>query len=309
MGVSASLQRLRLRIWVTLFRALTSRKQGPFLLPPDQTRRKFVKVPSRDAGRAIDAWLYYPDDYSVDFPSSALPVLINWHGSGFVNLALGLDHEYCSYIARTNNMLVLDADYRKAPENPWPAPVEDMEDVLAWVSEQQATMDLSRVALSGFSSGGFLALIAASSLRTNYPKLNIQAVVTIYAGTDIAADNKTKTVPHPVRAIPPWVLDIFFDSYAPPHVSREDPRVSPFYADPGLFPSRVTMVNCSGDILRPEADALADKLKAAGCQVQVVCLENMPHGFDKGCEPNTPEWEKKEYTYKLVADSLKEALV
>lgn len=308
MGVTDFLQRLRLRIWVALFRIVTMRVQGPLLHPPDDVKRKNLQIPSRDAGRSIDAWLYYPDDYSPDSPASSLPVLINWHGSGYVNYALSLDHEYCHYLAQTNGMLVLDVDYRKAPENPYPAPIEDVEDVLAWVSEQQATMDVSRIALSGFSSGGVLAQAAASSLRANYPKLDIKAVVTIYSGSDLATESKAKTVPRPVKPIPAWVLDIFFDSYLPPHVSRKDPRVSPLYADPNLFPERVIMVTCSGDILKPEMDVLADKLEGAGRQVQAVCLEDMPHGFDKGCKPNTPEWENKEYTYKLVADSLKEAL-
>ncbi|CAI4212773.1 unnamed protein product [Parascedosporium putredinis] len=137
------------------------------------------------------------------------PALINWHGSGFVFPSLSIDHEYCSQIAQKAGIFVLDADYRKSPEHPYPAPVEDVEDVLAWVGEQSTFIDASRLAVSGFSAGAVLAFVAASVLRSSYPKLNIRAALGVYPGTDLATDPQTRIIPAPVQPIPPKVLDIF----------------------------------------------------------------------------------------------------
>lgn len=261
----------------------------------------------------IEAWLYYPDDVSLETttPSSPKPALINWHGSGFVFPSLSLDHEYCSRIAQKAGIFVLDADYRKAPEHPYPAPVEDVEDVFAWVGEQSAAIDASRLAVSGFSAGGVLAFVAASVLRSSYPRLNIRAALGVYPGTDLATDPQTRIIPEPVQPIPPKVLDIFFDSYAPLKSSRTDPRVSPLFADPELYPPNITILTCSGDVLKPEADALAARLtqRSTPCRVNAVTLDDMPHGFDKGCKPGSPEWEKKELAYEIVINDLKMALL
>ncbi|CAI4212984.1 unnamed protein product [Parascedosporium putredinis] len=199
MAITSILRYLRLKIIVTLLRCVVRWRQGPFLIPPAPLRRKLVQIPSREAGRVIDAWLYYPDD----------PALINWHGSGFVFPSLSIDHEYCSQIAQKAGIFVLDADYRKSPEHPYPAPVEDVEDVLAWVGEQSTFIDASRLAVSGFSAGAVLAFVAASVLRSSYPKLNIRAALGVYPGTDLATDPQTRIIPAPVQPIPPKVLDIF----------------------------------------------------------------------------------------------------
>ena len=82
---------------------------------------------------------------------------------------LGQDHSFCEQIAREANVLVLDADYRKGPEHPFPGATEDVQDVLRWVQSQPRVFDLDHIALSGFSSGGNLALVASSELRRLMP--------------------------------------------------------------------------------------------------------------------------------------------
>ena len=76
---------------------------------------------------------------------------------------LGMDHDFCERVATEGNVLVLDVDYRKAPEDPFPAAVQDAEDTLRWAESQGHQFDLDRVALSGFSSGGNLTLVASST--------------------------------------------------------------------------------------------------------------------------------------------------
>lgn len=310
MSAIGFLQYIRLKFLVTILRLLSNWKRKPFLEPPPNVERRLLRIPSRQEGRAINAWLYSSKQDS-DVPSSTkpLPILINWHGSGFIVPSHGMDYVFCTQMAQNNNILVLDVDYRKAPENPYPAAIQDVEDVLAWVADQPDSIDTSRVAVSGFSAGATLALVAASSLRPNYPELDIKTVITFYPCTDLAGDARNKIVPRPIRPFPPWVLNVFYDSYAPHVPSRTDPRVSPVFADPSLFPPRAVIITCSGDSLKPEADALVARLSDKTRQVTALCIENVRHGFDTRCLAGSYEWEQREMAYKKVSEELREAFM
>ncbi|KAM0197338.1 hypothetical protein ACHAPI_005202 [Fusarium lateritium] len=155
-------QYLRLKAIVTLIRFLNYIGTRSHFKPSITCNRKFVRIPSRDLGRFIDSWIYYPQNYKEDEKRG---LVVNWHGGACMLPNLGMDHEFCEKIANESNVLVLDADYRKAPEYPFPAAVEDVEDTLRWVESQSRLFDTERVALSGFSSGANLALVASSELK------------------------------------------------------------------------------------------------------------------------------------------------
>ncbi|KAK2602223.1 hypothetical protein N8I77_008773 [Diaporthe amygdali] len=157
-------------------------------------RRKCLLIPSQDPGRRIKADLYLPPQPSSGNMDHFRPVLVNYHGSGFVLAGLlGSNVLYCARIACELGIAVLDADYRKAPDHPFPAAIHDVKDVPRWVlgpaAENTAYLfDRRLVMLSGFSSGFSLALAAASVLRTDtYPSIDadIRAVVRIYPSTDL----------------------------------------------------------------------------------------------------------------------------
>ncbi|KAK3322982.1 hypothetical protein B0H66DRAFT_555613 [Apodospora peruviana] len=84
----------------------------------------------------IDVVLYYPTSLSLSssLPATRRPILINWHGSGWVFPLLGSDALFLKRVARDCGMFVLDADYRKGPENPFPCALQDVEDVLHWAA-------------------------------------------------------------------------------------------------------------------------------------------------------------------------------
>lgn len=104
--------------------------------------------------------VYLPSTQSTD----PLPIHINLHGSGFCHNTFGLDAPFCRFLADSTPRIVVDADYRKAPEHSWPTPVEDVRSADARVRELAAERgwDGRRISLGGFSSGGTLALIEAA---------------------------------------------------------------------------------------------------------------------------------------------------
>lgn len=306
----ALLDYLRLKaaaIFVRVFGSwmLSSGLKRDLLLEKD-TKPTKIKIPSRDKGRFIKCLLYTPTSPPE---KNKTPVLINWHGSGFVAPSLGRDHVYCARIAREAGIFVLDADYRKGPETRYPGPLNDVEDALLWVASQPHKFDLSCVAVSGFSAGATLALTASSSLRQTLPEnMKISIVVSVYPLTDFSIEPHARKVDRPVVPIPPFFLGMFTDCYAPDRTMRTNPRVSPGHAASALFPDTVVIVTASGDTLAPEAEDLAVRLKRdGGRRVVSLSVEDARHAFDKGPERGSKEWEQREEAYSLIVLTLKES--
>ncbi|KAL9560970.1 hypothetical protein ACKAV7_014999 [Fusarium commune] len=295
-------QYIRLKAIVIFIRLINYIFTRPHFTPSPTCIRKLIRIPSRDLNRFINAWVYYPNNYT---DGQKLPLMINWHGGAYTLPNLGMDHEFCDRIANENNVLVLDADYRKAPEYSLPGAVEDAEDTFRWV-ESQGMFDLDKVALSGFSSGGNLALVASSELKHEF-KMNIRAVYAFYPGVDFSIPPEEKRVPEPIRPLPVSFQHLLTDAYVPRVEDRKSPKASPMYAEATSFPEHVMLVACSGDIFTPEVEAFADKLERAGRDVEVVRIEGA-HGCDKTTNPKTFRPEARDFAYSKVVQSLQEVM-
>ncbi|KAM0495908.1 hypothetical protein ACHAP8_007821 [Fusarium lateritium] len=297
-------QYVRLKIIVTLLRLINQVATRPHFKPSPTCNRKLVRIPSRDLNRFIDAWIYYPPDYT---DSDKRGLVINWHGGGCMLPNLGMDHEFCERIAVGRNILVLDADYRKAPEDPFPAAIEDAEDILRWVESQSHLFDLDRVALSGFSSGGNLALVASSELRREFKNINIRAVYSFYPGVDFSIPPEQKIVANPIRPLPFWFQHLITEAYLPRAEDRKSPRASPMYADTMSFPAHVVLFACFGDVFAPEIEAFGEKLVRGGINGKVVRVQGA-HAFDKTTSRDFFNSDARDMAYSKVLKSLKDVL-
>ncbi|KAM0082321.1 hypothetical protein ACKRZS_005480 [Fusarium odoratissimum] len=291
-------QYIRLKVIVTFIRLINYIVTRPHFMPSPTCIRKLIRIPSRDLNRFINAWIYYPNNYT---DSQKLPLVINWHGGAYTLPNLGMDHHFCEKLANENNVLVLDADYRKAPEHPLPGALEDAEDTFRWV-EGQRIFDLDRVALSGFSSGGNLALVASSELRREF-KMNIRAVYAFYPGVDFSIPPEEKKVPEPIRPVPVTFQHLLTEAYVPRVEDRKSPKASPMYAEAISFPEHVMLVACSGDIFTPEIEVFGKKLERAGRDVEVVRIQGA-HGCDKTTNPTMFRAEARDFAYSKVLQSL-----
>jgi acetyl esterase/lipase len=294
-------QYVRLKIIVTLLRFINQLATRPHFKPSSTCNRKLVRIPSRDLNRFIDAWIYYPPNHT---DGDKRGLVINWHGGGCMLPNLGMDHEFCDRVAVEGNSLVLDADYRKAPDDPFPAAIEDAEDTLRWVERQSHLFDLNRIALSGFSSGGNLALVASSELRREFKNINIKAVYSFYPGVDFTIPPEEKIVANPIRPLPFWFQRLISEAYLPTVGDRKSPRASPMYADTVSFPTCVMLFTCSGDILTPETEAFGEKLVRGGIGVEVVRVQGA-HAFDKTTSRRLFNPEARDMAYSKVSMSLK----
>ena len=119
-------------------------------------------VPAGADGPGVRVLVYEPS--ARDLPSGALLWL---HGGGFVMGVPEQNHTWCSAVARALGVLVVNVDYRLAPEHPFPAALDDSIAALRWVHEyaERLGVDPARIAIGGDSAGGGLAASLAQRAR------------------------------------------------------------------------------------------------------------------------------------------------
>ncbi|KAJ5918323.1 hypothetical protein N7454_010698 [Penicillium verhagenii] len=263
---------------------------------PDEVRH----IPSRDTRRTIKVHVYTS---SAPNPS---PVLINFHGSGFVLPHHGSDDEFCRQVSQQTKCTVLDVRYRLAPEHPFPAALNDVEDTINYVLGRPHEFDRSRLSLSGFSAGANLVLAASANL---FAPDTFRSLVAFYPVTDLNAGTESKTAPNPTQAakIPAPLARLFNRCYVPAKMDPRDPRISPTFAQVDRFPRRVLMITADGDNLAHEAEEIAGRLqKLQGWHVVSQRMVGCSHGWDKSTRPSSPQHlhEAKKRAYQLAVEML-----
>lgn len=227
--------------------------------------------------------VFFPEAYDHTQPPSAsasaprLPLLLSIHGGGFVIGDPSDNDAWNHRFANQHNALVVALNYAKAPGNPFPGPLADLEaQINAVLSDQELTphLDAARVGVVGFSAGGNLALTI-----TQFPSVRSRitaGIVPIYPVCDFsitpqqkAATRRYKPALQGSRAAPRDPLLSFADafdwSYVPVGHDVRDPLLSPVFADRAALPERVWVIGCELDMLGHEAWRLACRL--AGRQV------------------------------------------
>ncbi|MBB6628542.1 alpha/beta hydrolase [Nocardioides sp. KIGAM211] len=209
--------------------------------------------------------LYRPEQ------ADGVPVLVFFHGGGFVIGDLDTHDQACRRICRDAEVVVLSVDYRLAPEHPFPAGIED---ALAAVRWAVAELGVDRVAVGGDSAGGNLSAVCAQEL----PEL-VSAQVLIYPAVDPFGEHASRVENATGYFLEQATMEWFFGHYAGGQdLDVADTRLSPQLGSAeGLAPALV--VTAELDPLRDEGEAYAAKLAAAGVEVDVVRYDGMIHGF------------------------------
>ena len=168
---------------------------------------------------------------------------------------------------------VLCIDYRLAPEHPFPAALDDAISAYRWLLADGAAP--ARTAVMGNSAGGGLVLATLLRLRDEGLPLPGAAVV-MSPWTDLAltgASLRTNAAADPMlKAEQAPTLASYYLGGADPR----NPYASPLYGDPAGLPPTLIQVG-SDEILRDDAVRMADKMRAAGCRVEIEVWPRMPH--------------------------------
>jgi acetyl esterase len=209
------------------------------------------------------------------------PLLIYYHGGGWVIGDLDTHDDVCRFLAAAAGVCVLSVGYRLAPENPFPAAVEDAFSAFAWAAGEGAerlAADPVRIAVGGDSAGGNLAAVVSILARDEGGALPAMQLL-IYPVTDSAGEFPSRTLFADGFMLTTVDREMFETNYLPAGTDAADPRAS-VLATPdlsGLPPAYLTTAGF--DPLRDEGEAFGLRLREAGVQVAMRRHPGLIHGF------------------------------
>lgn len=261
-------------------------------VPPAITRQSFAAMMELTAAR--DVAVGRIDNFTIPGPggkirargyapvaaSGSLPALIYFHGGGFVAGSLESHDGLCRQFAAEGGFKVIAVDYRLAPENPYPAAVDDAWAATQWIEQNAADLgvDAGRIAVGGDSAGAMLAAIV-TQLAKEKGGLKLAFQLLMFPNTQIGGETSSLNEFAVGYFLERRAIEYFHALYLPPGTDTGSPRVSPLRANDftGLPPAYVMLGGY--DPLHDEGLAYAEKLKAAGVAVTVADHADMVHCF------------------------------
>jgi acetyl esterase len=209
-----------------------------------------------------------------------VPLLVYYHGGGFVTGDLDTHDEPCRLLAAHSGSAVLSIDYRLAPEHRFPAAVDDSLAAFEWALAHAASLgcDPARVSVGGDSAGGNLAAVVSqlAHARGRAPA----AQLLIYPPTDHPTPRPSHTLFNERLILSLGERNAYHEQYSGrAGADPADPRLSPLLAASlrGLPPAFVVIAHF--DVLRDEGEAYAAALQAAGVRCEVQREPTLGHGF------------------------------
>ncbi|KAI5814822.1 putative lipase/esterase family protein [Pyronema omphalodes] len=217
-------------------------------------------APSRGIHR-IRYLLIFPPNYTPE-GHRRYPLHIAFHSGAFLGGIPESTIPWLQYLCETTNSIIVSGSYRFTPLHPFPAAVEDAEDLLLHLLEVAPSWgaDINRITVSGFSAGGGLAL--SMSLH-EAAKGRIKAAVLFYSAIDMRKRREDKPKPEGMPKDPFAWIGPLIDTYAPsPQGARyHDERLAPVdVEDIRRLPDKVLMVVAGKDILVEENLRLKQRL-------------------------------------------------
>jgi len=278
---------------------------------PDVARATTHRVPV-PAGGIVQVRVYESADI-LDVENR--PVYLNYHGGGWTFGGFESDRAFCCKVTNWVGCVVVDVDYRLAPEHPWPAQLQDSWAAFLWVSSQFATwnvtpqvrenaellgIDPENIIIGGVSAGGHLAAIIAQRCLALQIPLKLQ-ILTVPAVDLITPFDRTwnlrpdcsypsyaenaKAPLFPIERLQ-YCIKHFLGPQMPhpipaanPAVLSQEIELSPITAGSltGLAPALVTTADV--DMLRDEGEAYARRLETDGVNVDLKRFMGVPHPF------------------------------
>jgi acetyl esterase len=213
-----------------------------------------------------------------------LPALVYFHGGGWVIGDLDTHDVVCRTLANGARCAVFSVEYRKAPEAPFPAAVDDCFSALSFVfsSSRSLKINAKQIAVAGDSAGGNLATVMALMARDaggpafSHP-ISFQAL--IYPATDQRMGFPSHERNGEGYLLTKKVMHYFRDHYLPQQGDWLDWRASPLLAKSlaGLPPAFV--MTAGFDPLVDEGREYAERMQGDGVPVEYKNYPDMVHGF------------------------------
>ncbi len=254
------------------------------LAPPVQTREMMKLAPKNpnptQVGEVINTNItvhnipvrvYIPEGVGL------FPCISFFHGGGFTLMSIDTHDEICRQLCTRTKAVVMSVDYALAPENPYPAGINDCVNATKWFikNANQFKGDGSKMAVVGDSAGGYMAITTAQKLHGE--GINLKSQVVVYPVTDHYTSKHLSWEENKEGYIlSAEMMKWFWDNFITDPTKFDE--ASPLRSKnlEGLAPAFIATANY--DPLRDEGKAYAEKLKTAGVEVEYENYENV-HGF------------------------------
>lgn len=266
--------------------ASSGRSESPMDI--DSLRRSFEKfrwlIQSGDVAiRRKDLLCPGPD---VDIPIRLLVpekqicgVIVYCHGGGWTLGSLDLFEPLCSHLAVATRCIVAMVGYRKAPEFPYPAALDDVSNALDYMTSTEKILPKDTpLIIGGDSAGGNLAAAITLRERTS-GRHRIAAQFLLYPVLDADFERPSYLDEENQAMLPSKQMAEFWNYYAPDVNLRRIPEISPLCAGDFRELPPAVIITAEHDVLRDEGDEYATRLRQAGVPVFHKTFAGQVHGF------------------------------
>ncbi len=212
-------------------------------------------------------------------PNKKLPMVVFYHGGGFVVGSVDTHDEACRLIASAAKVQVLSIEYPLAPEVGPRELIQSCEDALAWVYQNRRQFKIlkNRIAVAGDSAGGNISAVLAQ--RTVNKSYAPSAQFLIYPAVDFKSRHPSFFAYKDGLVLTGRDIDYVIDYYVNKcHIEMDDVLISPTYGNlKKLAPAYV--ITAGHDVLHDEGKIYAHKLRQNGVKVHYHDYEDQTHGF------------------------------
>lgn len=226
------------------------------------------------SGGSIHAQVYTPKN-----TNGALPVIVYYHGGGWVIANIDVYDASASALAEQVGAIVVSVGYRKGPENKFPTAHNDAFQAYQWVVDNAATFrgDTTKIGVAGESAGGNLATNVSIMARDSNVTMPLhELLVYPIANSDSSSASYTKYAS--AKPLDNPAMQWFFKHYLNTISEVTDTRISIVNADLKGLPS-TTIILAEIDPLQSEGSLLGEKMKAAGVAVTSKLYTGVTHEF------------------------------
>jgi len=208
-----------------------------------------------------------------------LPVVVFFHGGGWVIGSIETHEPLCQQLAVQVPAVVVSVEYRLAPEHPFPAGLKDAMAAVVWVAEHAVDIgvDAARLAVAGDSAGGNISTVVSRWARdSGGPPIAFQLL--IYPEIELAGTYPSQRENGHGYLLTTEMNEWFIGHYLGEQ-DRRNPDASPIYADDLSRLPPAFVITAEYDPLRDEGEAYAKRLIDAGVDARFVRYDGMIHGF------------------------------